>query len=292
MTSVKKHETLLPRILVTALMTVVLLAIFLPLMIMLLTSFKSLDETTLGNFRLLPGVWRFENFSNALSNSDWGRYYANTAYITVIVVILSLLFSSLAGFSLARLKFKGNNMIFLLFLAGIMIPPQAYIIPQYIILRCIPFAGGNNILGSGGTGWLNSHYALIFPFIAAPVGVFLCKQFYSTFPKSLDEAATIDGCSAFRIYVSIYLPMSKPIFATFAILKFSYTWNDFFYPLIMINSSKLYTVQIALQKFRDIGGVQWNYLMAATIISILPIMLVFVLAQKYFIQGIVTTGIK
>lgn len=263
-----------------------------PVIIMIFTSFKSMEETILSNFSILPQQWNIINFKNAFENADWGRYFTNSIFITVIVVAASLLCSSLAGYSLARLKFRGNNLIFLLFLAGIMIPPQAYIVPQYIIVRSIPFAGGNNIFGVGGTGWLNTYNALIFPFIAAPVGIFLCKQFYTTFPQSLDEAAKIDGCSLWGIYRNIYLPMSKPIFATFAILKFSYTWNDFFYPLIMTDSKKLYTVQIALQKFKDVGGVQWNYLMAATLITILPIMLVFIAAQKYFIQGIVTTGIK
>ena len=208
------------------------------------------------------------------------------------MVLFSTLLSSLAGFSFARLKFRGNHAIFMMFMAGIMVPSQVYIVPQYILLRSFPLLGGNDLLGAGGIGILNTYWALIIPFTAAPLGIFLCRQYYLTFPHSLDEAAKIDGCSDLRLYLSVYLPMSKTVFATFVILKFTYTWNDFFYPLIMTNSKKMYTVQIALQQFNELGTVNWPLLMAATLITMVPILVVFFSAQKYFIKGIVTSGLK
>lgn len=262
------------------------------LLIAFFTSLKTPEETMTSAFQILPKTWRFQNYAEMIAGDIWGRYFLNSTYITVMVVILSILFSSLAGYSFARLRFRGRQPLFFLFLCGLMIPCQAYIIPQYIILRSMPLVGGNDLFGQGGFGLLNSYWSLIVPFTAAPLGIFLMRQFYMTFPRSLDEAATIDGCSSFGIYWHIFLPMSKPVFATFAILKFTGTWNDYFYPLIMINEKQMYTVQIGLQQFKGEFLIEWQYLMAATVLSILPILLVFLFAQKYFTQGIVTSGLK
>lgn len=263
-----------------------------PLFIMALTSLKEQKETLAATFRFFPESPRFRNYIDAFADNNWLRYFGNSFYITIVVVLFSTLLSSLAGFSFARLKFRGNHAIFMMFMAGIMVPSQVYIVPQYILLRSFPLLGGNDLLGAGGIGILNTYWALIIPFTAAPLGIFLCRQYYLTFPHSLDEAAKIDGCSDLRLYLSVYLPMSKTVFATFVILKFTYTWNDFFYPLIMTNSKKMYTVQIALQQFNELGTVNWPLLMAATLITMVPILVVFFSAQKYFIKGIVTSGLK
>ena len=265
---------------------------FFPLFVMILTALKEQKETLTATFRFFPSVPLFRNFIDCFARDNWFNYFFNSAYVTVVVVVVSTILSSLAGFSFARLKFRGNTVLFLVFMAGIMVPSQVYIVPQYILLRSIPFVGGNDMFGVGGTGLLDTYWALIIPFTAAPLGIFLCRQFYLTFPKSLDEAAKIDGCSDFRTYLSIYLPQSKTVFATFIILKFTYTWNEFFYPLIMTSTKKMYTVQIGLQQFNELGTVNWPLLMAATLITMLPILVVFFSAQKYFIKGIVTSGLK
>ncbi len=262
------------------------------LFIAFFTSLKQPEETISAAFQFFPKHWKWSNYIDVLKGDIWWRYYFNSAFVTVVVVLLSILLSSLAGFAFARLEFKGRQVLFILFLCGMMLPSQVYIIPQYILLRSIPMAGGNSILGKGGLGLLNTYWALIIPFLAAPLGVFLIKQYYMGFPKALDEAATLDGCNSFDIYRYIYLPLSKPVFATFSILKFTGTWNDYFYPLIMTNSKSMYNVQIALQKYKGEFGVEWNYLMAAAVMSITPILLVFIFCQKYFTQGIVTSGLK
>lgn len=262
------------------------------LFIAFFTSLKQPEETISAAFEFLPKHWKWSNYIHVLKGDIWGRYYFNSAFVTIVVVLLSIVVSSLAGFAFARLEFKGSHVLFILFLCGMMLPSQVYIIPQYILLKSIPLVGGNNILGKGGLGLLNTYWALIVPFLAAPLGVFLIKQYYMGFPKALDEAATLDGCGSFDIYRYIYLPLSKPVFATFAILKFTGTWNDYFYPLIMTNSKTMYNVQIALQKYKGEFGVEWNYLMAAAVMSITPILLVFIFCQKYFTQGIVTSGLK
>ena len=280
------------RVMIVLFLVIVVAFSFFPLFIMILTALQEQKETLTATFRFFPKVPQFHNFVDCFARNNWFRYFLNSGFVTLMVVLLSTFISSLAGFSFARLKFKGNTAIFMMFMAGIMIPAQAYIIPQYIMLRSIPLLGGNDITGAGGTGLLGTYWALIIPFTAAPLGIFLYRQFYLTFPRSLDDAARIDGCNNFQLFASIYLPQSKTVFATFVILKFTYTWNEFFYPLIMTNSKDMYTVQIGLQQFNELGIVDWPLLMAATLVVMMPILVVFFAAQKYFVQGIVTSGLK
>jgi multiple sugar transport system permease protein len=273
---------------------VVLAVIWLiPILFVVMTSFKSNAELSLRQFAWFPAKWRFENYPAAFSYTgyNWPLYFRNSIIVTIINVAGSLFFNSLAGYSFARLKFRGNNIIFMIFLAGMMIPPQAIIIPQYLVLKGVPFLGGNNWLGRGGTGMLDTLGALIIPQLCGSFGVFLCRQFYLSFPKSLDDAARIDGCREFKIYWKIFLPQSVTILATLTILKSLSVWNDFFFPMIMTNSDKARTVQLALQLYKS-SSTKWNETMCVTMIVILPIIILFLCAQKYFIQSVVSSGMK
>lgn len=233
-----------------------------------------------------------ESFRQAFAMGDWFQYFKNSLFITAVTVVGSLIFNSMAGYAFARLKFKGREFLFMSVLLGMMVSPQSIIIPQYVMMRSAPLFGGNNILGQGGTGLLDTYGSLIVPFLAGAFGIFLCRQFYSTFPTSLDDAARIDGCGVIKTYFVIYLPLSKTILATLTILKSVATWNDFFYPLIMTQSEKMKTVQLGLQMFRGSSMTHYNYLMAATIITVIPMVIVYACAQKYFVQGIVSSGMK
>ena len=268
------------------------LIIFMPVLIVFFTSLKTAEELTVENFGFFPKSWRFENFRIAMGKADWGRYYFNSGFVTVTAVLGSLVLNSLAGYSFARLQFKGRDLIFIFFLIGIMIPPQSIIIPQFIIMKSIPLAGGNDLFGSGGRGWLNTYAALIIPELSGSFGIFLCRQFYLGFPKSLDEAARIDGASQLKVFLRIYLPLSGPVLATLTILKTVHMWNNFFYPLIMTTGNEMQTVQLALANFRGENLTRWEIMTAAAFISILPILAVFLAAQKYYIRGIVSAGIK
>ena len=157
------------------------LVVIMPFFIMVTTAFKSSKELTLANFRIFPEKLLFSNFSEAMRKGDWVRYFVNSTIVTVITVAASLFFNSLAGYSLARLKFKGRQLILIIFIIGIMIPPQSCLIPQFIILKSFPLAGGNDIWGKGGIGLLNSYAGLIIPFVSGSFGVFLCRQFYLSF---------------------------------------------------------------------------------------------------------------
>ena len=274
------------------LLTLLACVILIPIFFVIVTSFKTDSEISLQNFQWLPHSLNFDAFKNAWELVDWPQAFGNSLFITVIVVVGSLFFNSLAGYAFARLEFKGKNVLFLILLMGMMVPAQSIIIPQFVIMRSIPLAGGNNIFGQGGTGFLDSYASLILPFLSGPMGIFLCRQFYSTFPKSLDEAAKIDGCGSFKIYYSIYIPMSVTILATLTILKTVATWNDFFYPLIMTTSDSMKTVQLGLQTFKGSTTTHYNWLMAGTLFTSLPIVIVYLCAQKYFVAGIATSGMK
>jgi len=281
-----------PPIYVYVFLVALAVVFFAPLLIIIMTSFKTIEETTRVAFRLFPSAFRYSNYIRAFQGANWGRYYFNSFFITSVTVAGSLIINSLAGYVLARLNVRGSKLILMYFLIGIMIPPQAYIIPQFILLKSIPIAGGNNILGQGGIGWLNTYMGLIVPFLAGSFGIFLCRQFYLTFPRALDDAAKIDGCSPLTTYFRVYLPLSGPVLGTLAILKFVSVWNDFFYPLIITNTDSMYTVQLGLQRFMGYQKIEWPLLMAATSVSILPVVLVFLFAQRYYIKGMASAGIK
>ncbi len=264
-----------------------------PVAFVVITSFKSLGELTLRKFVWFPAQLRLDNFTTAFSYAgyNWPLYFKNTIFVTAVSVVGSLFLNSLAGYSFARLRFRGRDLIFMLFLAGMMIPPQAIIIPQYLVLKGIPLLGGNNLLGRGGTGLLDTLWALIIPQLCGSFGIFLCRQFYLSFPQSLDDAARIDGCREFGIYWKIYLPQSTTILATLTILKSVAVWNNFFFPLIMTTNDKSRTVQLALQVFKS-SSTKWNEIMALTLVTILPLIVIFLFAQKYFIQSVTSSGMK
>lgn len=273
-------------------LAVIGIVVIFPLLVVLTTSLKPASEVKLSQFSLLPHVWQFRNYVVAMSAGKWGRYFFNSAFVTVISVVGSLFFNSLAGYSFSRLQFKGRQALFIFFLIGVMVPPQSLLIPQFIIMHNMPLAGRNNMFGHGGTGFINTYWALILPQLSGSFGIFLCRQFYLNFPWALDDAGRIDGAGALMRYLRIFLPMSGPVLATLTVLKTVYVWNDFFYPLIMTNSQDMQTVQLALYAFHGQFGVEWELLMAATLVTIVPVLVVFVSMQRYFVQGIANQGIK
>ncbi|MGG4555442.1 carbohydrate ABC transporter permease [Paenibacillus humicus] len=277
-------------------MSVVLLAVSLvmlaPFLIMVLTSFKTMGEIQSPTFSLFPKVWHFDNYAEALSRGDWLKYFYNSFVVTIITVVVSLVLNSMAGYSFARLRFPGRDILFFSVLIGIMVPAQTTMIPTFLMMKQFPLAGGNNLFGQDGIGFINSYTGLILPFIAGSFGIFLCRQFFLNFPRALDEASQIDGASKFRVFYQIYLPLSKPILATLAIFKTTSAWNDYMWPLIMTNTEGMRTVQLGLTIFRGETNVEWNLLMAATTLVVLPLVVLLLAAQKYFVQGIVTTGLK
>ncbi len=266
-----------------------------PLFIMLATSLKSMGEIfsrgTLINF-IIPKQIRFENYPEAFRTGTWGRYFFNTVYITTVTVLLSLVINSMAGFAFARLEFPGRDILFFAGLVGLMIPPQASMVPTFLILKNFPLAGGNNIWGQGGLGYINTFFGLMAPYLAGSFGVFLFRQYFLNFPKSLDDAAKIDGLTRFGTFLRIYVPLSTPVFASLLCLKATQTWNEYVWPLIITTNPKMMTLQLALVLFKSDLDTQWNHVMAASTVITLPLIILFIFAQKTFVAGIATSGIK
>ena len=273
-------------------MSIASLVMLIPIIMMFMTSFKTMAEIQSPVFHLLPERFSLDNYRDAMSTGEWTVYFKNSLVITLTAVVLSLLFNSIAGYAFARLRFRGARVMFLLLMVGLMMPPQVTMLPTFLIMAKFPLAGGNNLLGAGGTGLINTYAGLVIPLVSGSYGVFLCKQFYENFPRSLDEAAEIDGANKWRTYFTIYLPNSKAILATLGLLTAVSVWNDYMWPLIMTNSENMRTVQLALTMFKTDSGIMWNQMMAGSVLVALPMFVLFLCAQKYFIQGIVTSGLK
>ncbi len=265
-----------------------------PFLIMVSVSLQSMSQVYSRELILFPSNPQFINYKTAMSNGNWARYLWNSLYVTGMATILSLFINALTGYTFARMRFKGRRFLFFLLLIGMMIPPQVTMVPLFSMMRHFPLAGGNTIFGQGGTGLVNTYTGLILPYIAGSFGVFLCRQFYVSFPRELDEAATIDGCSRFGTFVRVYLPLSGSILASLTILKVTGMWNEYTWPLIMTvaSSDRVKTVQIALTSFRNEGEIFWNQLMAATLVVTAEVGVIFLCLQKYFVAGIMAGGVK
>ena len=265
-----------------------------PFLIMVSVSLQSMSQVYSRELILFPSNPQFINYKTAMSNGNWARYLWNSLYVTGMATILSLFINALTGYTFARVRFKGRRFLFFLLLIGMMIPPQVTMVPLFSMMRHFPLAGGNTIFGQGRTGLVNTYTGLILPYIAGSFGVFLCWQFYVSFPRELDEAATIDGCSRFGTFVRVYLPLSGSILASLTILKVTGMWNEYTWPLIMTvaSSDRVKTVQIALTSFRNEGEIFWNQLMAATLVVTAVVGVIFLCLQKYFVAGIMAGGVK
>ena len=265
-----------------------------PIAAMLSVSLQGMDQIRSAGLSFLPNPVVFENYGLALSNGDWLRYLSNSFFVAGVATAVSLLINAMTGYAFARIDFPYRRFLFLLVLTGMMIPTQVTLVPLFSLVRHFPLAGGNDWLGQGGTGLVDTLAGLILPYAAGSFGVFLCRQFYVLFPAELDEAARIDGCSRFRAFVSIYLPLSTPVLGALAVLKFTGAWNEYTWPLVMTNSGsdRITTVQLALTRFRNEGEVFWNQLMAATLVSSLVIVVVFLALQRYFVSGLLAGSVK
>ncbi|WP_217900093.1 carbohydrate ABC transporter permease [Paenibacillus herberti] len=255
------------------------LVILVPFIWMLSTSLKIPSQVFAWPIEWIPKPVKFSNYVEALSMRPFILYYGNTFFITGLAVLGQVFSSSIVGYSLARLRWRGNNLVFALIMSTLMLPEIVRMIPTFVIFSKI--------------GWVDTFLPLILPhFFAGAFNVFLFRQFFHSLPKDLDEAATVDGASLFGIYWRIILPLSKPVIGIVAINTFRYSWNDFLHPLIYLNDTKLWTITLGLRAFQQEFNIDWNLLMAASATSMLPILILFVIAQKYFIQGIVFTGVK
>ncbi|MBI2941849.1 MAG: carbohydrate ABC transporter permease [Chloroflexi bacterium] len=256
-------------------------AIFLtPLVWMLSTALKANEQLGAWPPVWIPNPIQWDNFSRAWTSAPFGLYLQNTLTITLLALVGQVVSASAVAYGFARLRFPGRDALFVVVLATMMLPGVVTLIPTYILFKTL--------------GWLDTFAPLIVPayFGGGAFFIFMLRQFFKTIPMELSEAAKIDGASNFRIYVQIVLPLSKPALATVAIFSFMAHWNDFMGPLIYLNSPERYTLTLGLQRFMQVYRTDFQQLMAISFLMTLPVITIFFLAQQYFVQGVVMSGLK
>ncbi len=273
------------RFLRTALIYVILLAgsvVFtIPFLWMISSSLKTQVEVFVFPPRPLPKVFHWENYPDALTAVPFGRYFLNSLFVSGMVVVGTVLSSSMVGYGFARVRGWGRNVLFAIVLATMMLPNQVTMIPTFLIFRKL--------------NWINTFAPLTVPFFfGSAFNIFLYRQFFMGISSEISDASKIDGCNHFSTYWRIIMPMSQAATATIAILAFFWSWNEFLLPLIYLNADRLYTVPLGLAMFQQFYDVQtpWHWLMAASVVAVLPLIIIFFLAQRVFVQGIVITGVK
>lgn len=268
------------RVLVYGLLLTGAVVMLIPLLWLLSSSLKDSGRIFLFPPQWIPDPWRPENYQVVFEQIPFVRFYINTIVVTLLAMIGQVLAASLVAFGFARLRFPGRDVLFLVLLATIMIPYQVTLIPTFVLFRLL--------------GWLDTYMPLILPYWlgGGAFYVFLLRQFYMRLPLELDDAARIDGASTFGIYRQVILPQAKPALGVMAVFTFLGHWNDFFNPLIYLNTTEKYTLALGINLFRGYQVTQWHLLMAASVMMTLPCILLYAFAQRYFIQGIVFTGLK
>ena len=277
--SIKKGN-FIQSIIVHALLIIGAAAFMFPLYWMVVTALKTLPEVLQSPPSWLPEKFLWSNFKTAMNIIPFWTYTINTVIVCVLSVIGTLISSTLVAYAFARLQWKGREFTFKCVLATMMIPFPVLMVPLFVLFSKI--------------GWVGSLKPLWAPtFFASAFNIFLLRQFFRTIPMELSEAARIDGCSEFGIFVRIILPLSKPVLLVVALFQFIYSWNDFLAPLIYLTRQETFTLSLGLQFYQSQqGGSQWNYLMAAATLVVLPVLVLYFIAQRYFIEGISLTGVK
>jgi len=254
------------------------LVFLLPFFWMISASLKTPSEIYIFPPKWLPEKPMVINYLEAWERAPFSRFMINTLVVAISVILGQLVTSILAGYAFARLRFPGREILFFIFLTTMMIPSQIRLVPLYLIIKNLH--------------WLDTFYALIIPNWVNVFNIFLLRQFFNTIPKELEEAAQVDGAGYIFILWRIILPLSIPALATVIILTFLFHWNSFFWPLIVISSETKQLIQVGLQYFSSAYGTEINLQMAASVFTIIPVIILFVLAQREFIQGITTSGMK
>lgn len=249
-----------------------------PLVWMLSTSFQKPGTDVMDLRSLLHGALEWRNYQRIWSGTNFARAVYNSALVTVCVTIAQLFTSTLAAYAFARLQFRGRNAIFMGYLSTMMVPDVVTMIPVFILLRTM--------------GWIDTYWALILPAAFSAYGTFMLRQFFLSIPRELEEAAVIDGCTSWGIYLNVVLPLAKPAIAALGILTFMSSWRSFMWPLIVCQSQNMVTAPVALSQFQELHGVQWTLLMAGSVIMLIPMLAVFVIGQRFFISGIQLGAVK
>lgn len=254
------------------------LIMLLPFAWMVSTSLKTGEATFVTPPQLVPTNPTLDNYARVISAVPMGQFLINSVFVSVTSTVLMVLNCAMAGYAFARIKFPGREVIFYVYLATLMIPQQVTLVPLFALMTWL--------------GWGNSYQALILPASFGAFGTFLLRQFFLRLPREVEEAAFIDGAGYIRIFFSIGLQLARPALATLAVFAFMASWNSFLWPLIITSNQSMMTLPLGLSFLNGRYATDWNVLMAGAVIGTLPILAVYVFAQKYIIQGLATTGLK
>jgi multiple sugar transport system permease protein len=249
-----------------------------PFVWMVATSLKGATEVLSATPTFWPQEWRWANYVEAFQQVPFARFYLNTVIVTLARVIGQIFFAALAAYAFARLRFPGRNILFLAILAVMMVPGQVTLIPNYVLLKSL--------------GWLDSYQGLIIPSMFSAFGTFLLRQYFMTLPQDLIDAAVIDGCNPIQTFWYIALPLARSVLVAFGVLVTLWSWNDFLWPLIITNSTNMQMLSVGIAYFQGQFISNFAVMMAAATLSTLPMVIVFVLAQRYLIEGITMSGLK
>jgi multiple sugar transport system permease protein len=252
----------------------------LPFVWMVVNSFKTIKGIYQFPPSFIPDSFEWRNYLEAWNAAPFGTFFMNSVIVSVAVVLGQLFTASLAGYAFVRLRFPGRDKIFLLYLSTLMVPFTVLLIPLFVQMRAF--------------GWVNTLLPVIVPFLFTPWGTFMMRQFMSTLPRELEDAARIDGCGFFKTYWYIILPLTKPALTTLAIFTFVSSWNNFQWPMIVLGTNDVKTLPLGLASFQALSAMRtpWHLIMAAATFIVIPVLIIFVLGQKYYVRGIVTSGIK
>jgi multiple sugar transport system permease protein len=274
----KRFYSYLRNIILYAVLLVVAATMFVPFLWMISTSLKANQFVLSMPPEFFPKPLTFESYQRLLDLLPFGRMMGNSFMIAVLVTLGQIITSSMAAYVFARMEVRGKNLIFLIYLATMMVPSQVTIVPLFILMRYL--------------GWINTYQAIISPMIFTAFGTFLLRQSFLTIPKDLEEAAFIDGASHWTVYWKIIMPVSRPALATLAVFAYMQAWNAYLWPLFVTNDENIMTLPVGLSLLHGRYLTEWNLVMAGAVVTVIPMLIIYLMAQEYFVKGVVTSGIK
>ena len=274
----KKSRELREKIISYTILTLGAVVMLVPFLWMILTSFKTYAETVKIPIQWLPSVWNLNNYREVLVKLDFVRYYGNTILVTVITTSFMLFIGSLSAFAFARMNFPLKNLLFYMLLTVFMVPSQMTMIPKYLIITKLK--------------WVDSLKALVIPNLFSVYTMFMLRQFFASLPRELEDAGKIDGCSYFRLYWNIEMPLCKSSIVAITVLNVLWCWNDLLWPLIATSSDKMRVLSVAMATLQGQHGTQYQLLMAAGVLAVIPMIIIYIFGQKYFIEGVAFSGLK
>jgi multiple sugar transport system permease protein len=274
----KRFNSYLKKILLYTILSIVAATMFVPFLWMISTSLKANQFVLSMPPEFFPKPLTFESYQRLFDLLPFGRMMANSFVIAILVTIGQIISSSMAAYVFARMQIRGKNVIFLIYLATMMVPSQVTIVPLFILMRYL--------------GWINTYQAIVSPMVFTAFGTFLLRQSFLTIPKELEEAAFIDGASHWTVYWRIIMPVSRPALATLAVFAYMQAWNAYLWPLFVTNDERIMTLPVGLSLLHGRYLTEWNLVMAGAVVTVIPMLIIYLLAQDYFVKGVVTSGLK